>query len=355
MPHDRRTISRPAAPVPQWSSSRGSLSIASFMRDRFAGRIGDELRDAVDKPQRHLQHAARIAHRRARLQRTERDDVRDAVFAIFVLHIAHDFVAPLLAEIDVEVRHRDAFGIEEALEQQAEADRIEIGDVERPGDERSGAGAAHADGNALLARPFHEIGHDEEVARKIHADDDAELESEPVAIDLLVGEQTMFLQPAREAGFGLRLQFFGGRKTGFGDEFRQDGIALLGTECAALRDLDRVLDRFRQIGELRRHFRRRFESMLARQAACDPAARRRCHRRCRAARHALHTYRRRRNAHHWSRRAECPFHRRDRSEALPRRVLPADRDAATRHRAGRQTSLSAGRAVPTPRPAGLPR
>jgi hypothetical protein len=41
-----------------------------------------------------------------------------------------------------KIRHRDALGIEEALEQKLEADRIEIGDGERVGDERAGARAA---------------------------------------------------------------------------------------------------------------------------------------------------------------------------------------------------------------------
>jgi hypothetical protein len=75
----------------------------------------------------------------------------------------------------------------------------------------------------------------------------------------------VLLQAARQTRFGLRLQFVGRRQPGFGHEFRQDRIALLGPEGAALGDLDRVLDRFGQIGELRRHLGRRFETMLARQ------------------------------------------------------------------------------------------
>jgi hypothetical protein len=35
-----------------------------------------------------------------------------------LLHVADHLVAPVLAEVDVEVGHRHAFGIEEALEQQ---------------------------------------------------------------------------------------------------------------------------------------------------------------------------------------------------------------------------------------------
>jgi hypothetical protein len=51
-------------------------------------------------------------------------------------------VAAVLAEVDVEVGHRDALGVQEALEEQAEADRVEIGDQQRPGGDRARARAA---------------------------------------------------------------------------------------------------------------------------------------------------------------------------------------------------------------------
>ena len=93
---------------------------------------------------------------------------------------------PVDAEVDVEIRHRDAFGIEEALEQQAEAQRIEIGDGQRVGDERAGAGAAaRPDRDVVVLRPLDEVGDDQEVARKLHPPDDADLVGEPVAVVLL--------------------------------------------------------------------------------------------------------------------------------------------------------------------------
>ena len=99
------------------------------------------------------------------------------------LHIGDHLVAAVLAEIDVEVRHRHALGIEEALEQQPEADGIEIGDGERVGDERARArAAARADGNALRLGPFDEVGDDQEVALIVHAGDDIELEGEPLGV-----------------------------------------------------------------------------------------------------------------------------------------------------------------------------
>src|SRR3546814_9374381 len=49
---------------------------------------------------------------------------------------------PGFAEVDVEIGHRYAFGVQEAFEQQPELQGIEIGDRERPGDHRARARAA---------------------------------------------------------------------------------------------------------------------------------------------------------------------------------------------------------------------
>ncbi len=107
----------------------------------------------------------------------------DAVRTIALAHIGDHLVAAVLAEIDVEIGHRHALGIEEALEQQAEADRIEIGDGERIGDQRARAGAAAgANGDAFGLGPFDEVGDDQEVTLIVHAGDDIEFEGEPLGI-----------------------------------------------------------------------------------------------------------------------------------------------------------------------------
>ena len=163
-------------------------------RDRIERVLRHELAQLVDLPIGHLQHASDVAQHAARLQRAEGDDLRDLVAAVFFLHVADHLVAPVLAEIDVEVRHRDALGIEEALEQKPEADRIEIGDGERVGDERAGAGAAaRPDRNALRLGPLNEIRDDKEVAGVFHALDHAELEGEPLVIglDAVTGRERM--------------------------------------------------------------------------------------------------------------------------------------------------------------------
>ena len=120
-------------------------------RHRIGGIGRHQLAQPIDLPVGHLEHAADVAERGARLQRPEGDDLRDAVGAIALGDVVDHLVAALLAEIDVEVRHRHAVGIEEALEEQPEAKRIEIGDGERPGDHRAGAGAAARPDRDLFA------------------------------------------------------------------------------------------------------------------------------------------------------------------------------------------------------------
>ena len=110
-----------------------------LQRHRFCRVVGNQLGDLVDLAEWQPEHAADIAHRGAGLQLAEGDDLRDPVAAVFVAHVVDDAVAALLAEVDVEVGHRHALGVEEALEQQVEAQRVEIGDGQRPRGDRAGA------------------------------------------------------------------------------------------------------------------------------------------------------------------------------------------------------------------------
>ena len=242
-----------------------------------------ELRELVDVPVRHFEHAADVAHHSARLQRAEGDDLRDLLFAVALLHVFDDALAPVDAEVDVEVGHRDAFGIEEALEQQAEPDRIEIRHRQRVGDKRSGAGpAARPDRNIMVLRPFDEVGDDEEVAGKLHSPNDADLVGETVVV-VLFGEprrRAVRGEPAGKALLGLAVEFlaFIERRLRIEPETRQDGLARRDPVGAAHRDLDAGIERVGKIGEELHHLPPRLEIMLGRQPAAvlvgdDPAIR----------------------------------------------------------------------------------
>jgi hypothetical protein len=92
-----------------------------LQRHGIGGVVGHELAELVDLTVGHLQHAADVAQHRARLQLAVGDDLGHAVGAVLLLHVADHLVAAVLAEIDVEVGHRHALGVQEALEQQPEA------------------------------------------------------------------------------------------------------------------------------------------------------------------------------------------------------------------------------------------
>jgi len=68
------------------------------------------------------------------------------------------------------------------FEQQAEADRIDVGDLEAIRHDRAGArAAARTDGDVLLARPVDEVPDDEEVVDEARARDDAHLVDDATA------------------------------------------------------------------------------------------------------------------------------------------------------------------------------
>ena len=92
--------------------------------------------------EREVEHAADVLDRLLPLERAEGDDLRDAVGAVLLAHVADHLVAALEAEVDVDVGHRPALGVQEALEEQVVLDRVEVGDAERPGDQAAGRRAA---------------------------------------------------------------------------------------------------------------------------------------------------------------------------------------------------------------------
>ena len=83
-----------------------------------------------------------VADGGARGHRREGDDLRDAVAAVLLGHVVDDALAAGDGEVDVHVGHRLAARVEEPLEEQVVADRVEVGDLEAVGDEAAGGRAA---------------------------------------------------------------------------------------------------------------------------------------------------------------------------------------------------------------------
>ena len=154
-----------------------------LQRDQLAGLERDQLRQFVGPAVVPFHDAADIAHHGLGGHGAEGHDLRHRVVAVFPAHVVDHPVAAVLAEVHVEVRHGHALRIQETLEQQVVAQRIEIGDAERIGDQRARAGTAPGtDRHAVGLGPVDEVGDDQEVAGKSHLDDGVDLELQPLAV-----------------------------------------------------------------------------------------------------------------------------------------------------------------------------
>ena len=135
-------------------------------------RLGDPVAHGEGEPQ----DARGVLDRLLGLDRAVGDDLRDAVGAVLLDDVLDDLTAAAFVEVDVEVGHGHALGVEEALEEQAVAQRVQVGDLHGVGGHRPGARAtARADPDAVLLGPVDEVGDDEEVPGVPLGDDDLDL------------------------------------------------------------------------------------------------------------------------------------------------------------------------------------
>src|SRR4029079_19214434 len=199
----------------------------------------DQLRNLVDRAVRDLEHAPGIAYRRAGHHRPEGDDLGDPVAAVLLRDVVDDALAAGDREVDVRVRERLAARVEEALEEQPVADRVDIGDLEAVRRERTcGRAAARADLDRVSLREVDEVPDDQEVVREAHLLDRLELEAEAL-LELGRGlaialEQTLLaeLDEVVEGVAVVRNRVL-----------REQDRAELELDVAALRDLERAPDR----------------------------------------------------------------------------------------------------------------
>ena len=95
---------------------------------RVGGIERHQLADLIDIAVGHFQDPADVAEHGPGLQLSEGNDLGHVVAPVFFLDVMDHLVAAVLAEVDIEIRHRHPFRIEEAFEQEPEPQRIEIGD-----------------------------------------------------------------------------------------------------------------------------------------------------------------------------------------------------------------------------------
>ena len=231
--------------------------------ERLSRAFGDELRDPVDDAVRDVEHSARVADGGARRHRREGDDLRHAVAPVALGDVVDDPVAAGDGEVDVHVRQVLARRVQEALEEEPVADRVDVGDLEAVGGEGARRRAAPGpDADPVLLREVDEVPDDEEVVREPHLLDRLELEAKP-----LLELRSRLPVPADEPLLAEldevveRLAPVRHRKRG------QEDAAELDLDRAALGDLERPGHGVLEPREVGRHLLRRLEEELVRAEA----------------------------------------------------------------------------------------
>ena len=180
---------------------------------------------------------------------------------VSVHDVADDLVAPAVHEVHVDVRHRHALGVEEALERQPVGDGIDVRHVQGVQDEAARGRAPHRGEDAAALGEVHEVLDDKKVRREAHPLDDAELVVESLA-RLRRGRRVFLAQ----AGLAEIAQVgFWGLARGDG-KVRELDAAELEVEPGPLRDLEGGGQGLRQLSEHARHLLARLEVELGRAA-----------------------------------------------------------------------------------------
>ena len=217
-----------------------------FDREGLARSVGDHLCDSVCLRGLETECAADVADDRSGLHGPEGDDLSDGILTVLVFHVLDDLAPALVAEVDVDIRHRDPFWVEESLEEEPELQRVQVGDPERVGhDGARRRTSPRPYRNAVASRPVDEAPGDEEVTGIPGLGDDTELVVEPLLNGLREGVTIALLRAFRSQKDQVLVLI---RMVCRQRELRKM-VALLEAEVHLVRDLEGVLE---HIGPVRK-------------------------------------------------------------------------------------------------------
>jgi len=141
----------------------------------------DQLGELVRLPRRHLEDPGHVLDRGPGLHGAEGDDLAHRVPAVLLPDVLDHLASAFEAEVDVDVGHRNPFGIEEPLEEQVETERIDVCDPEGVRNHRPGGRASPgSDWNVIVARKSYEVRNNQEVPAVSRFPDDVQFELESV-------------------------------------------------------------------------------------------------------------------------------------------------------------------------------
>ncbi len=249
---------------------------ARLLVERLLQRNVERRRHHLGEPlhvrERHFQHAAHVLDCRARAQRIERDDLRYLLAAVLLGDVLDHLAAAVHAEIHVHVGEADALGIEEALEQQAVLQRVDVGDLHRVAHQAAGRRpAARAHRNSHVLGIADEIPDDQEVARELHVLDHLDFAIQAFGVLGKVVLQRAFdphrfqaraalLEAHARHVFEVRVRGVLGRNI----EARERVHHLFQLDVAALRDLPGAVHGVLEFAEELHHFLARLEVEIRR-------------------------------------------------------------------------------------------
>src|SRR5580692_11260816 len=125
--------------------------------------------EPVDFTVRNIHGAANIFDGGFSGHGAEGDDLRNIFAAVFMGDVVDQFAATAHAEVDVDIRHGDAFWIQETLEQQVVLQRVDVGNAQRVTHQAAGSRTtARANWNFLRTSVMNEVPDDQEVSFIVH-------------------------------------------------------------------------------------------------------------------------------------------------------------------------------------------
>ena len=159
------------APGSSGSRPASRTRVSSMLRAVPPLHRARERRDLQRVEAHRLRH---VAQRAARPVADDRRGQRGALAAVLRVDVLDDFLAPLVLEIDVDVRRLVALPGDEALEQQRHARGIDFGDAEAEADGGVGRRAATLAEDVPRAREAHDVVHGEEIGLVVELGDQRE-------------------------------------------------------------------------------------------------------------------------------------------------------------------------------------